>query len=97
MDPKYRHSSIQLFVTGPKPQNISSLCTTFPAEPVDSANQDVTDNDVLEGSETERDKDSLKGWDNIKIDLHANVRLDEWEARRYGSMAETLLKDVRIV
>ncbi|XP_039051266.1 protein-lysine methyltransferase METTL21D-like [Hibiscus syriacus] len=103
MDSKYQHPSIQLFIMGQK----SSAVTAEKAEPaIRSEKLEKTAQDIepqvneVEPSKTDQDKEKNRGSSSLVDDLPLtrlpDEKLSEWEARRYGSMAASLLCDVKI-
>lgn len=105
MDNKYQHPSIQLFIMSSKPteENAETM-----SRDVDQQIDEVGASENKHGEE-DRDSDNsccTGGLDdsvgskateaNIRIPSGQNGKLNEWEARRIGSMAARLLRDVRI-
>lgn len=104
MDSKYQHSSIQLYIMGLKHSVDSSLktdtATQAPALPADVLETKGTapGEEGISGSSKHADNDSD---DKVKEDSLQQTRvpegnLSDWEARRYGSMAARLLRDIKI-
>lgn len=95
MDETFQHPSIQLFIMGFKH---SAECTEnsskATAENVDveiGIEDKISEDHVVEGS----------GVDEENVEDHSkpipqNAKLSEWEARRFGSMAARVLRDVKI-
>lgn len=105
MDSKYQHPSIQLFIMSLKPQE-ARLEDTTPqgiTQPIDEARTVKTEHGKDEDGASSSGLDEV---DNISGDkdeeddvAHTNLndgKLSEWEARRFGSMAARLLRDVKI-
>lgn len=105
MDSKYRHPSIQLFIMSLKP---SDRCTEHTTQGFDRQTDEIGTADC--DNEKDQDDASSSGVeevDNLSGDKDGdddsvlpegiqNGKLSEWEARRYGSMAARLLRDVQI-
>ncbi|KAJ4838449.1 hypothetical protein Tsubulata_041230, partial [Turnera subulata] len=97
MHSKYQHSSIQLYIMGLK----------SPAERIQSMNQEIdqrTDNvktvdDNLEETENGSCSNSVNdddfGKDGEPLIEVPTGKLSDWEARRVGSLAARLLRDVK--
>ncbi|MED6145525.1 hypothetical protein PIB30_026108 [Stylosanthes scabra] len=95
MDETYQHPSIQLFIMGFK-NSAESTGTSgqATAEKVDhqpSAEDKSSEENVAE--EPTSVEENVE--DHVKA-VTGNQKLSEWEARRYGSMAARILKDVKI-
>nr|CAN68633.1 hypothetical protein VITISV_029259 [Vitis vinifera] len=104
MDRKYQHPSIQLFIMGLKtsaetpetsspPINwetneIGTRETENSQEKNDDSSNETIESDDFVSDKVKKDGILLRGLQNGK--------LNEWEARRYGSMAARLLRDVKI-
>ncbi|KAJ4971599.1 hypothetical protein NE237_004698 [Protea cynaroides] len=100
MDSKYQHASIQLFMMGLKP-GLGSLENK--PQQYDGKNSEVR----TEASDANEEKDESSseaediGTTAVNedsqpfVDLN-NGKISDWEARRYGSMAARLLRDVKI-
>ncbi|XP_061359438.1 uncharacterized protein LOC133303537 isoform X1 [Gastrolobium bilobum] len=96
MDETFQHPSIQLFIMGFKH---SSDCT-------DNSGQATSENaDVETGVEDKRSEENVvvegSGLGEENVEDHCkpipqNAKLSEWEARRYGSVAARILRDVKI-
>ncbi|GLU11872.1 hypothetical protein SLE2022_285920 [Rubroshorea leprosula] len=104
MDGQYQHASIQLYIMGLKP-SVGTLYTT------DEASQGVDQQvDDVKARETEPEKEEgegsgnpigeasseIVGEDGLQLTRLPVGKLSDWEARRYGSMAARLLRDVKI-
>ncbi|KAM7279026.1 hypothetical protein ACFE04_006160 [Oxalis oulophora] len=102
MDAKYQHPSIQLYIMGAKPAGGSIEKSTQSigqqigqvgdreSSKSDSSTSDVActenENAVLQEAEE----------DSILKKISNGKKLSDWEARRYGSLAARLLRDVKI-
>uniref|UniRef100_A0A5B7BHX9 Methyltransferase-like protein 21D n=1 Tax=Davidia involucrata TaxID=16924 RepID=A0A5B7BHX9_DAVIN len=104
MDSKYQHPSIQLFIMGLKPPEGSTENTTpVINQQIDEFRigkaKDGEDEDG-DGSSEADEVDDLGGdkvkEESMRVTNFQNEKLSEWEARRYGSMAARLLRDVKI-
>ncbi|KAM7502179.1 hypothetical protein LguiB_001083 [Lonicera macranthoides] len=104
MDSKYQHPSIQLFIMSLKPQEARLENTTQGiTQPIDEARTVNIEHGKDEDGASSNGLDEV---DNISGDkdeeddvAHMNLnegKLSEWEARRFGSMAARLLRDVKI-
>jgi protein N-lysine methyltransferase METTL21D len=95
MDETFQHPSIELFVMGFKhlaesPEN-SSQATAEKIDVETGVEDKNTEEDiVVEGSGLEENTE-----DHSKS-IPPNAKLSEWEARRYGSVAARILRDVKI-
>ncbi|XP_050206209.1 UPF0665 family protein C23C4.06c isoform X2 [Mercurialis annua] len=87
MDSKYQHPSIQLYVMGLKPvaDSTESMTQTI-GNGEDNSEVNKTDNC---GNEIVREDSEPE----VKL---SRGKLSDWEARRLGSMAARLLRDVKI-
>ncbi|RVW17551.1 hypothetical protein CK203_083499 [Vitis vinifera] len=104
MDRKYQHPSIQLFIMGLKPSAETPETSSPPinwetneigtreTENSQDKNGDSS-NETIESVDFVSDKVKEDG---ILLRGLQNGKLNEWEARRYGSMAARLLRDVKI-
>ncbi|WJZ89753.1 hypothetical protein VitviT2T_008948 [Vitis vinifera] len=104
MDRKYQHPSIQLFIMGLKPSAETPETSSSPinwetneigtreTENSQDKNGDSS-NETIESVDFVSDKVKEDG---ILLRGLQNGKLNEWEARRYGSMAARLLRDVKI-
>ena len=104
MDRKYQHPSIQLFIMGLKPSAETPETSSPPinwetneigtreTENSQDKNGDSS-NETIESVDFVSDKVKEDG---ILLRGLQNGKLNEWEARRYGSMAARLLQDVKI-
>ncbi|MQL73102.1 hypothetical protein Taro_005433, partial [Colocasia esculenta] len=92
MDSKYQHPSIQLYVMSLKAQRLCDEVTRNACEAAESKSGDD------ENSEREQDGGSEPGKlvDGNLVFEADDKKLDDWEVRRYGSMAARLLRDVKI-
>ncbi|KAK9279078.1 hypothetical protein L1049_012753 [Liquidambar formosana] len=104
MDIKYQHPSIQLYMMGLKP---SAGSTESTSQGIDQQNDEVktgeTNDRKNEDGESCYEVVKLDdfGGDNAKeesmvVTRLQNGKLSDWEARRYGSIAARLLRDVKI-
>lgn len=104
MDSKYQHPSIQLFIMGIKPPE-GRVETT--SQGIDWQIDEIETTETNHGEDEDGDKSSCidglddSGSNEVKEDSMVvpstqNDNLSEWEARRFGSMAARLLRDVRI-
>ncbi|CAJ2654496.1 unnamed protein product [Trifolium pratense] len=97
MDETFQHPNIQLFIMGfnPLADSTETSGQAAAAEKVDvetGVQDKITEENIgVEGSdlvEENTEDDSKK--------TPQNAKLSEWEARRYGSMAARILRDVKI-
>lgn len=87
MDSKYQHPSIQLFIMGLKPPPVTADSA------VSTEKQEKTDRGIdHQVNETE----SSSSVDDLPLTGLPDGKLSEWDARRYGSMAARLLRDIKI-
>ncbi|XP_028089210.1 protein-lysine methyltransferase METTL21D isoform X2 [Camellia sinensis] len=104
MDSKYQHPSIQLFIMGIKPPEGSVETTN---QGIDRQIDEIETTETNHGEDEDGDKSSCidglddSGSNEVKEDSMVvpsiqNDNLSEWEARRFGSMAARLLRDVSI-
>lgn len=96
MDETFQHPSIQLFILGLKHSAESTENSgQAAAEKVDveTGVKDKTteENTVVEGSGLVEENT-----EDHSNSIPPNANLSEWEARRYGSMAARILRDVNI-
>ncbi|XP_043703342.1 protein-lysine methyltransferase METTL21D [Telopea speciosissima] len=103
MDSKYQHASIQLFMMGLKtglgsPENTaqwtdgnSSEVRTEASDPNEEKGESSSEVEEVEDSGT-----TAVNEDGQPVVALKNGKLSDWEARRYGSMAARLLRDVKI-
>ncbi|OMO67115.1 Nicotinamide N-methyltransferase-like protein [Corchorus capsularis] len=111
MDSKYQHPSIQLFIMGLKPlaataEKANSAVSSASENRTQGIDQQVNEvetsksdpqKEVICGSSTSiDDSDSELKEDQLPLTRLPNGKLSEWEARRYGSMAARLLRDIKI-
>lgn len=96
MDETFQHPSIQLFIMGFK--NLAEGTENSgqaAAEKVDVEtgveDKSSEGNNLVEGSGVVEENIEDHG-----KHIPQNVKLNEWEARRYGSMAARILRDVEI-
>lgn len=104
MDGQYQHASIQLYIMGLKP----SVCTPYTTDKTSQGiDQQVDD---VKARETEPEKEEGEGSgnpideassemveeDGLQLTRLPDGKLSDWEARRYGSMAARLLRDIKI-
>lgn len=96
MDETFQHPSIELFIMGFKPlaegpENSSQAAAEKVDVEPDVEDKNTEENIVLEGSGLveENSEDHSKS-------IPRNAKLSEWEARRYGSVAAKILRDVKI-
>ncbi|KAK8509175.1 hypothetical protein V6N13_062230 [Hibiscus sabdariffa] len=98
MDSKYQHPSIQLFIMGPKPPAVTAESAISTEKPENVARG--IDEVEVEPSNTVQDEEENHGNNSLVDDLPStrlpDGKLSEWEARRYGSMAARLLREVKI-
>ncbi|CAK9141684.1 unnamed protein product [Ilex paraguariensis] len=102
MDSKYQHPSIQLFMMSLKHSDGN---TDHVAQGSDQQVEEVRkskhgkDKDVDKGSWVDEVDDvgcDKVTEDSMLVTSLQNGKLSEWEARRYGSMAARLLRDIKI-
>ncbi|KAK8597606.1 hypothetical protein V6N13_095008 [Hibiscus sabdariffa] len=98
MDSKYQHPSIQLFIMGPKPPAVTAESAIRTEKPENVARG--IDEVEVEPSKTDQEEEENHGSNSLVDDLPPtrlpDGKLSEWEARRYGSMAARLLREVKI-
>ncbi|KAF8395266.1 hypothetical protein HHK36_019208 [Tetracentron sinense] len=105
MDSKYQHASIQLFIMGLKPragcienmvQGHDPQSNTH--ETTETEHGNAEDGESCNGMEELDDcrGEEVKEDDREVVGLE-NGKLNDWEVRRYGSMAARLLQDVKII
>lgn len=100
MDETFQHPSIQLYIMGFKhsaecPENSGQAV----AEKVDDKTDDKTGVDDKSSEENVVEEPSGLVEENVEDNSKPapqNAKLSEWEARRYGSMAARILRDVKI-
>lgn len=95
MDSKYQHPSIQLYIMGLKPLMGSTKNTSC------SLVQQIGDVGTSKRECVDSGRESNVLDDKVEIDSVLVRRLQDedltdWDARRYGSMAARLLRDVKI-
>lgn len=104
MDQKYQHPSIQLFIMGLKPSaetpETSAPQINWKINEI-GIGETESSQDKIGANTNETDESDDFGCDKVKEDSALLRRLqkgklNEWEARRYGSMAARLLRDVKI-
>ncbi|KAI4334344.1 hypothetical protein L6164_019047 [Bauhinia variegata] len=98
MDETYQHPSIQLFIMESKP---SVECTENSGQVTPEKVDDVETGEDEKSSEGECAKEKDRDFVGDKNEEHTkpnpqNAKLTDWEARRYGSMAARILRDVKI-
>lgn len=104
MDSKYQHPSIQLFIMSLKPtekckQNIIQEMDRQVSEIGNGESDQEKDQDDASSSGVDEVDNRLADKDGVNSELLAGLqsgKLSDWEARRYGSMAARLLRDVKI-
>ncbi|OMO86393.1 Nicotinamide N-methyltransferase-like protein [Corchorus olitorius] len=111
MDSKYQHPSIQLFIMGLKPlaataEKANSAVSSASENRTQGIDQQVNEvetsksdpqKEVICGSSTGiDDSDCELKEDQLPLTRLPSGKLSEWEARRYGSMAARLLRDIKI-
>jgi len=96
MDETFQHPSIELFIMGFKPlaegpENSSQATAEKNDVETDVEDKNNEENIAVEGSGLveENPEDHSKS-------IPPNAKLSEWEARRYGSVAARILRDVKI-
>lgn len=83
MDIKYNHPSIQLYIMTLKtPEGIANL-------------EDEVDNSISSSNSNNSNRPDDEDDSELPTEPHTG-NLSEWEARRYGSMAARLLRDIKI-
>ncbi|XP_031389423.1 protein-lysine methyltransferase METTL21D [Punica granatum] len=110
MHHKYQHPSIQLFIMGPKPVAKTVEETTQKADDLDVKTCCVNEK-ADEAKQTEDSESGSSSGVDQRADCGAEGavkrecsileklktrKLSEWEARRYGSIAARLLRDINI-
>ncbi|KAK8544598.1 hypothetical protein V6N13_045681 [Hibiscus sabdariffa] len=103
MDSKYQHPSIQLFIMGLKSPSVAvekAECAISTEKSEETARDIDPRVNEVEPSKTDQDKEENCGSSSLVDDLPLtrlpDGKLSEWEARRFGSMAARLLRDVKI-
>lgn len=93
MDPKYQHSSIHLFILVSKSHLGSTRSMVgFNQETNAEKSNYETEENGKQGSASE----ALVNTDAPRDEIVGCGELDDWEARRVGSLAARLLKDVNL-
>ncbi|MBA0867725.1 hypothetical protein Goshw_003350 [Gossypium schwendimanii] len=87
MDSKYQHPSIQLFIMGLKPPPVTADSA------VSTEKQEKRDWGI---DEQVNETESSSSVDDLLVTRLPDGKLSEWYARRYGSMAARLLRDIKI-
>lgn len=112
MDSKYQHPSIQLFIMGLKPQAVTAdkAENVVIPEKLYNRTQGIEQQiNEVETGKIDRDEENC-GSSSALDDVDGEVieenclpltrlpdgKLSDWEARRYGSMAARLLRDIKI-
>ncbi|KAE9616706.1 putative lysine methyltransferase, S-adenosyl-L-methionine-dependent methyltransferase [Lupinus albus] len=93
MDATFQHPSIKLFIMGFKH---SAECTEISGQ---AAGEKVDAEIGVEDKSNEEHAAAVEGSgveDECNMPIPQNAKLSEWEARRYGSMAARILRDVKI-
>ncbi|XP_038970870.1 protein-lysine methyltransferase METTL21D [Phoenix dactylifera] len=93
MDNKFQHPSIQLFMMELKTQ---SRCGDDHSVEAQISESSRSDEDSEACAVEEREDIGEKTGDSIKAMELEKGKVDDWEIRRYGSMAARLLRDVKI-
>lgn len=96
MDETFQHPSIELFIMGFKPlaegpENSSQATAEKVDAETDAEDKNTEENIVVEGPGLVEENTE----DHSKL-IPPNAKLSEWEARRYGSVAARILRDVKI-
>lgn len=94
MDETFQHPSIQLFILGSKPTSErpenTGLVAAEKVDGIETSGEDKISEEnsaVVKGSDFAEEKAET---------IPPNTKLSDWEARRYGSMAARMLRDVEI-
>ncbi|XP_052488171.1 uncharacterized protein LOC105774269 isoform X2 [Gossypium raimondii] len=87
MDSKYQHPSIQLFIMGLKPPPVTADSA------VSTEKQEKTDWGI---DDQVNETESSSSVDDLLVTRLPDGKLNEWHARRYGSMAARLLRDIKL-
>ncbi|KAJ7981052.1 Protein N-lysine methyltransferase [Quillaja saponaria] len=102
MDQTFQHPSIQLFIMGSKTPAMctenSGLAITEKVDEVETSGADRShekNHRVELEIEVDKIADKIEGDSELLKSLQSD-KLSEWDARRYGSMAARILKDVKI-
>uniref|UniRef100_A0A2P2Q490 Uncharacterized protein n=1 Tax=Rhizophora mucronata TaxID=61149 RepID=A0A2P2Q490_RHIMU len=104
MDAKYQHPSIQIYIMGSR---APADGTDNNIQELDQQTNEVKMGDKIvkkdEDGRTSNAEDKMNDCGSDKVDRDGkllinlpNGNLTDWEARRFGSMAARLLKDVKI-
>ncbi|CAL0304059.1 unnamed protein product [Lupinus luteus] len=97
MDETFQHPSIKLFIMGFKHSAESTKISGQAAGEKADAEIGVEDKSNEEHAAVEEsgvDEENVE--DDSNTPIPENAKLSEWEARRYGSMAARILRDVKI-
>ncbi|GMJ07581.1 hypothetical protein like AT1G08125 [Hibiscus trionum] len=102
MDSKYQHPSIQLFLMGLKSPAVTAekaecaISTEKLEETARDIDPQVNEVEPCKTDQDEENRGSSSLVDDLALTRLPDGELSEWEARRYGSMAARLLRDVKI-
>ncbi|KAK0603104.1 hypothetical protein LWI29_001486 [Acer saccharum] len=103
MDNNYQHSSIQLYIMGAKSSGGGSIESVVQGidQPIEVETSETKQEEKSDDSSSLVDKEDIPGSENVQQDCVPvtripNGKLSDWDARRYGSMAARLLRDVKI-
>lgn len=101
MDPTFQHPSIQLFIMGSKPPEGNIENTGKGSDQKSDKVETSKEENDIDGRSTEEEKVSDSVSDVVEegcelVKKAQNEKLSDFEARRVGSMAARLLRDVKI-
>lgn len=101
MDPTFQHPSIQLFIMGSKPPEGNIENTEKGSDQKSDKVETSKEENDIDGRSTEEEKVSDSVSDVVEegcelVKKAQNEKLSDFEARRVGSMAARLLRDVKI-
>lgn len=102
MDCKYQHPSIQLFIIGLKPpaaaaEKSNSKFVAQSDTKESKCRKDEEDDGSSEVDELDTSTvEKVEEEELLVVRRNQNRKLSDWDARRYGSMAARLLRDVKL-
>lgn len=96
MDETFQHPSIQLFIMGFKQLAEGTKNSGQAAADKVDVETVVEDNDTEQNIVVEGSGLVEENTEDHSNSIPQNAQLSEWEARRYGSMAARILRDVKI-
>lgn len=99
MDREYQHPNIHIYMMSLKPSNLNARSITTNTTDPKKKDADVDREEREVGQSSGKVEELLSGEVKEEIFLENPQeikKLTEWEARRHGSMAARLLRDVKI-